>query len=157
MKRSRKGKSAISSPNGDVSGSSQSDVKNEKQIDEEEKKVIGLELNEDELEGNHFQRKKVVLGVESAKNMSVKRKGKVSSDDVQKKPKIDKGKSGADSSWKREAKSHLALRNSQIKQKSVKHSKAKSLSKNDMGNEIRYNNLQDEVLIPYAAIIIVLY
>lgn len=125
----------------EASGSSFPDGESEKQSDEEENKVIKIEMNEENTDEDHVETTKVVLGVESAKKKSMKRKSKSKSpsDDVKKKPKTDKGKNG---------KSHLASSSSQIKQKSVKPTKAKSLSKNDMGSKICDIKSTDEVLVP---------
>ncbi|KAI3664920.1 hypothetical protein L6452_43532 [Arctium lappa] len=171
-KRSKKGKSALLNPNVDVfsgvklnhpstdgspeGSSSFSNVKNEKPNDVDEKKpnspaksaVMESEINEEKPDRDHPQKKEVVLAVESVSNRSRKRKHKVSPDDVQKKPKTEKGKYAGDVSRKHETKAHLASRGtsgSQLKRKSVKHGKAKSLSKDDMGSEIRNITLKDEV------------
>ncbi|KAL8265884.1 hypothetical protein R6Q59_003228 [Mikania micrantha] len=135
-KRLRKEKPALSSPNVEVLDSSFQDVNDEKQIDEEENKVIKIEMNEENSDEDHIPIKKVVLGVKSVKKKYMKRKRKTPSDDAKKKSKTDKGKNG---------KAHLASSSSQIKQKSVKHTKAKSLSRNDMGSEIFDIKFQGEV------------
>ncbi|XP_076919096.1 protein CHROMATIN REMODELING 4-like [Bidens hawaiensis] len=125
----KKDKLAVSSP------------KKEKQIDEEEIKVImEIEANEGKDSEDDGPLKEVVLGVESVKRISIKRKrkstSKFSMDEVKKKPKGDKGKNG---------KPHLASSSSQTKQKSVKQTKEKSLSKTDMGSEVCDIKFKDEV------------
>ncbi|KAM0057228.1 putative DNA helicase chromatin regulator PHD family [Helianthus debilis subsp. tardiflorus] len=131
-KKTMKEKKVVSSP----------DVKNEEQIDEAENKVTEIGTNEENSDEDHVPTKKVVLGIESIRKISMKRKrkstskGKIPSDEVKKKPKTDKGKNG---------KSHLASSSSQTKQKSVKHTKAKSLSKDDLGSEICDVKFKDEV------------
>ncbi|KAI7738765.1 hypothetical protein M8C21_031703, partial [Ambrosia artemisiifolia] len=140
-KRSKKEKSAVSSPNAEASGSSFPDVENEKPIGEKEKTVMEIEMNEEGSDEDEFPKKKLVLGVESVRKKSMKRKRTIKSrfsldEEVKKKPKTDKGKNG---------KSHVSSSSSQIKQKSVKHTKAKSLSRDDMGSEIFDVNFKDEV------------
>ncbi|KAK9074947.1 hypothetical protein SSX86_003266 [Deinandra increscens subsp. villosa] len=140
-KRFKKEKSAVSSPNVEAPGSSFPDVKNGEQIDEEENKVMEIEVNEDNPDEDHVPEKEVVLGVKSVKKKSMKRKRKIPSDDVKKKPKTDKVKNGKGNL--------VASSSSQIKQKSVKHTQAKSLSKKDMGSEnfdIKLTNEVDRVL-----------
>ncbi|CAI9277327.1 unnamed protein product [Lactuca saligna] len=97
-------------------------------------KVSQIDDEKHEGDQGHPQKKEVVLAVESVAK-SLKRKWKVPSDDVKKKPR------------KHEAKEHLESSSSQVKQvksKAIKHAKAKSLSKN-----IRSENLdikfKDEV------------
>ncbi|KAI3700239.1 hypothetical protein L2E82_44860 [Cichorium intybus] len=90
------------------------------------------QIKEEKLDVVHFPKKEVVLAVESVTKFQ-KRKWKVSSDDVQKKPR------------KHEAKEHLESSSSKIKRKSVKPVKAKSLSKNNSRSENLDIKLKDEV------------
>nr|XP_043638793.1 protein CHROMATIN REMODELING 4-like [Erigeron canadensis]XP_043638794.1 protein CHROMATIN REMODELING 4-like [Erigeron canadensis]XP_043638795.1 protein CHROMATIN REMODELING 4-like [Erigeron canadensis] len=145
-RRSSKEKSAISSLNVDVSASSFSD---DKVSDDEEKKVVETKRKRRPDE-NRFRKKKVVLAVEISDKKPMKRKYKIPSDDdeyddVQKKPKIDKGKNAAKSSRKRVAKVHWESSSSQLNRKSVKHAKSKSLSKHDIESEVHDMKLKDEV------------
>ncbi|KAL4567790.1 hypothetical protein LXL04_023384 [Taraxacum kok-saghyz] len=106
----------------DASKKSKSRIKSAKKT---EKKVESCEINEEK----HSHKKEVVLAIESV-TKSLKRKWKVPSDDVKKKPR----------------KEHVTSSSSQVKvkQKSIKHPKAKSLSKN-MGSENLDIKFKDEV------------
>ncbi|XP_024972223.1 protein CHROMATIN REMODELING 4-like isoform X1 [Cynara cardunculus var. scolymus] len=174
---SRKAKPSSLGPKEDVSSmdgsqersSSSSDLKKELEPDFEEtkssspaklvmslSKVMELEKNEEKSNRKHdrgqSKEKKDVPMLEVSTEKR-KRKRKVPSDDVQKKPWTDKGMTAGESSRKRE-KVNLEISGtskSQRKRKSVKHAKTKSLSKTDMGSKIDDTKLKGKMELEEAA------